>query len=380
MNRRRLQKLGVIFGFWTFFALLYASQIYIAIRSEGMFHSWRRIVAWQLLDWYAWGCLTPLILWLGQRFPIARKSWGRGLLVHLTLSAILAAIHIAINVGIKILIEPFDVHSSTLPFGEQYVNHLMGGFHFDFLIYWAILGVSYAFTYYDKYREREVRATQLEAQLAQAQLQTLKMQLHPHFLFNTLNGIAGLVRDQLNQEAVRMITGLSELLRHTLDNAGKQEVSLREELESLELYLDIQQMRFSDRLRVRMEIAPETLDARVPNLILQPLVENAIRHGIARRATPGLLGVSSRRDDGLLQIKVYDDGPGLRRDWQLEDAAGIGLANTRARLQQLYGTRHRFDVRNRAEGGVEATLTIVFRPNGEEVWRDGEEEDQNSDS
>jgi len=187
------------------------------------------------------------------------------------------------------------------------------------------------------------------------------MQLHPHFLFNTLNAIAGLVRDRKDKAAVQMIAGLSDLLRHTLENSGKQEVPLREELDFLELYLDIQQMRFSDRLTVRMEVAPETLNARVPNLILQPLVENAIRHGVAARVSAGEVYISARRENGALELKVADDGPGLKRGWRIEDAGGIGLSNTRERLAQLYGKEHRFEVRNREGGGVEAALLIPWR-------------------
>jgi two-component system LytT family sensor kinase len=235
-------------------------------------------------------------------------------------------------------------------------------FHQDLLIYGAIIGVSYAVSYYFRFREREFRASQLENQLVQAQLQTLKMQLQPHFLFNTLNGIAGLVRDSRNKAAVDMLAGLSDLLRYTLENAGKQEVPLKEELEFLELYLDIQQMRFSDRLKVEMRIEPEVLDALVPNLILQPLVENAIRHGISLRAAAGIVGVSAARDDGLLRIRIYDDGPGLKRD-EVDGAAtveGVGLSNTRARLAQLYGERQRFSLAERAGGGVEAVLVFPF--------------------
>ncbi|MEA2446287.1 MAG: two-component system, LytTR family, sensor kinase, partial [Thermoleophilales bacterium] len=213
---------------------------------------------------------------------------------------------------------------------------------------------------YFRYREREFRASQLESQLAQAQLQTLKMQRQPHFLFNTLHGIAGLVRDNRNKAAVNMLAGLSDLLRYTLENAGKQEVPLKEELEFLELYLDIQQMRFSDRLRVEMQIEPETLDALVPNLILQPLVENAIRHGTSRRAASGTVGVMARRDNGLLRIQIYDDGPGLKRDDGVKPVEGVGLSNTRARLVQLYGERQKFALSERESGGVEATLVIPF--------------------
>jgi two-component sensor histidine kinase len=361
LARRRWLKWGLIFGFWTFFSFFNANQIFFGMRYEGMKHSWLRILVWQLLVWNIWSLLTPLVIRAGRRFPVERSSWARSLLIHLPLFLALSTFHLFCCVALTVLIQPFDIWSNTAPFTVQFLKTLRGWMPIEFIIYGATLGIGYAFDYYDKYRERESRAVQLEAQLAQAQLQSLKMQLHPHFLFNTLNGIAGLVRDRKNKEAVSMIAGLSDLLRHALESAGKQEVSLREELDFLELYLDIQQMRFSDRLQVRMEIQPETLEARVPNLILQPLVENAIRHGVAQRVSAGLVAVSARRERGLLQIKVYDDGPGLQEGWRMEESDGIGLANTRERLQQLYGPEHRFDVRNRSEGGVEATLLIPLR-------------------
>jgi hypothetical protein len=367
-GRSFLAKWGLIFGFWTALGLFYSSQLYIGMRLQGMDHSFWRILVWQLAGcWYGYFLSTPLILWLGKRFPIERSSWRRNLSVHLIACTALAAIHSAVVVSSTMLLKPFDVMSKPYPFRVLFWGRMTSEFHLELIVYGMILGVGYAFSYYRRYREREVRASQLESQLAQAQLQALKMQLHPHFLFNTLNGIAGLVRDHKNKAAVDMIAGLSDLLRHTLENAGRQEVPLRDELDFLELYLDIQQMRFSDRLRVQMEIAPETLEARVPNLILQPLVENAIRHGVARRITCGLVMVSARRADGLLQLKVYNDGPGLQEGWRMEEADGIGLANTRKRLQQLYGAEHRFDVSNREGGGVEATLLIPLHLEPEAV-------------
>jgi signal transduction histidine kinase len=329
---------------------------------EGMEHSFWRMLAWQLLGcWYFWPLLTPLILRLGRRFPLERGSLKRSLLVHLAASTILAAAHSLQVVVSTQLFRPFDDMMRERPFWASYWGRFLSEYHLELIAYGMIVGVGYAFDYYARYREREFRAAQLENQLAQAQLHALKMQLHPHFLFNTLNAIAGLVRDRKDKAAVRMIAGLSDLLRHTLENSGKQEIPLREELDFLELYLDIQQMRFSDRLTVRMEVAPETLNARVPNLILQPLVENAIRHGVAARVSSGLIAISARLVNGLLQLKVSDDGPGLKRDWRMEDGAGIGLSNTRERLKQLYGREHRFEVRNREGGGVEATLLIPCR-------------------
>jgi LytS/YehU family sensor histidine kinase len=203
-----------------------------------------------------------------------------------------------------------------------------------------------------------LRASQLEAQLAQAQLQMLKMQLQPHFLFNTLNGITGLVRDNDNAAAVQMLVGLSDLLRQTLDNAGKQEVRLSEELEWLELYLKLQQIRFSDRLHVTINAAPETLDALVPNLITQPLVENAIRHGVGPRVAPGSVSLSAQRVNSRLELSVCDDGVGLPAGWKLPNSKGVGLLNTEARLRQLYGPDFALDVRNRKGGAVEVLVTI----------------------
>jgi two-component system, LytTR family, sensor kinase len=259
------------------------------------------------------------------------------------------------------IIRPFDVWSDTHSFLAQYQGELKNFFLFDVLVYWAIFGVGYAFDYRERYRERESQAAELKAQLASAQLESLKMQLHPHFLFNTLHTIAGLVRSNEKAPAVNMISGLSDLLRHALESADEQEVTLQEEVKLVELYLEIQQVRFSDRLRVRMEVAPETMNAMVPNLILQPLVENAIHHGISLKSSPGLLEIKTCRANGNLQITVSDDGPGLRSDWQVESGKGIGLTNTNKRLKHLYPKSHQFDLRNREGGGTIATIVIPFR-------------------
>lgn len=355
-------KWTILFGFWTLFSFLYANQIYFEMRhTPGMNHSWWRIAFWQLMVWYTWGCLTPIILGLGRRFPGEGAAWLRGLLVHLPLSLVVAAIHVAASTYLKMLIEPFDVWSSKDPFLSQYSNELRGFFLFDFFVFWAILGVGFAFDYRERYRERESLASQLRAQLAQAQLESLKVQLHPHFLFNTLHTIAGLVRSNERQPAVNMIAGLSDLLRRALESADEQEVPLREEIKFTELYLDIQKVRFSDRLTVRTEIAADTLDALVPNLLLQPLVENAIRHGISLNESAGLILISACRVGGMLHINVCDDGPGLQSGWRMEESDGIGLANTSERLKHLYGTEHRFELHNGAKGGVTAAVAIPFR-------------------
>ena len=226
------------------------------------------------------------------------------------------------------------------------------------LTYWAILGVSLAVDYYRKYRERELRASQLETRLAEAQLQVLKMQLHLHFLFNTLHAISTLMHRDV-EAAERMLTRLSDLLRHSFESVGVQEVSLKQELEFLDRYVEIEKVRFGDRLAVEISVDPELLDARVPNLILQPLVENAIRHGIASRAAGGRIEIEVRRDNGMLDLEIRDNGPGLPAgDDGSEGIGGIGLANTRARLKQLYGARHRFELSEAAGGGLAVNLTI----------------------
>jgi two-component sensor histidine kinase len=367
-SRRRLRWLFII-GFWTFFGALNGSQMYLGIRSEGMDIQLSRVFAWQMLGWIPWAFLTPAVLWLGRRFPLERPKLAPNLAVHAAACALVAAAHAALFTVANMLLSPFE--SKPRSFGEMFYGRLTSQFHIDLLIYGAVLGTSYAVGYYARFREREVRATQLEAQLAQAELQALKMQLHPHFLFNTLNGIAGLVRDKKTTAAVEMIAGLSDLLRYTLDGAGRQEVTLREELEFLELYLGIQQKRFPDRLRVEMSVEPNALEALVPNLILQPLVENAIRHGVSRRAAGGTVGVAASREGGMLRLRVYDDGPGLRRDARSDangdephegsSSTGIGLSNTRARLRQLYGDAQSFEVFDREAGGVEASLSFPFR-------------------
>lgn len=317
-----------------------------------------RVFLMQLATWLAWAALAPVALWLRRRWPLERGGLKRALPVHLMAIIVLCAVHSLLTLPLNWLIiqggQPLAEPQLTVLLTYWWLRDLP----FCALFYGLILGIGSALDYYRQFRERELRASQLETQLAQAQLQMLKMQLHPHFLFNTLNGITGLVRDHDNAAAVQMLVGLSELLRQTLDNSGKQAVRLGEELEWLELYLKLQQMRFSDRLQFSIEVPPQALDVLVPNLITQPLVENAIRHGLASRAAPGLVSLSAQRVGERLELRVCDDGIGLPANWRLESNQGVGLANTTARLQQLFGADFTFEVRNREPVGVEAFLSI----------------------
>ncbi len=336
--------------FWTLLGLFFASQSGLTYLYQQGWAPWGLLVKLSLSEWYIWALLTPVAVWLAKKFPFARGRRIPAMAVHLLAGATLTMA--------KIVIEGW-VRNTLLGIPGQV--HAANKFHLSFLAYWAIVGVTHAFAYYQMYRERELAASQLQTQLARAQLQALQMQLQPHFLFNTLHAISTLMHRDVNA-AERMLAGLSDLLRLTLENAGTQEVRLRSELELLDLYLEIEQTRFQDRLTVRKDIEPQTLDAVVPNLLLQPLVENAVRHGVAARALPGWVEISARRADARLYIEVSDNGPGLPASYT---GKGLGLSNTRARLERLYGEQHSFRLENLASGGVRVCVEIPWRTAGE---------------
>jgi LytS/YehU family sensor histidine kinase len=225
------------------------------------------------------------------------------------------------------------------------------------LYYLLMVAIIHALTYYQRYEEQAVAASQLEAQLAQARLHLLKMQLHPHFLFNTLNSISALLHEDV-ELADMMIERLGDFLRLTLENSAVQEVTLREELEFVNCYLSIEQIRLQDRLTSLVEVEPEALDARVPTLILQPVVENAIRHAIAPRLAPGRIEIRARRQGAALVLTVRDDGPGIAPPSRQANGKGMGLSITRARLERLYGAGHRFELADAPEGGLLVTFEI----------------------
>jgi len=362
LRRNRLLMWSLTLAVWVMLGVIYAGPIYLEVRAEGMAHNAGKIFTWGILTWCAWAPLTPAMVWLARRFPLVGVSWKRSIAAHLPAFLFFSALHSAAATAITLTLKPFDnMGTASTAFWPRFLSRMQGSFGSDLLVYGAVIGICYAIDYYRKYREREVLATQLEAQLAQAQLDSLRMQLHPHFLFNTLNGIVGLVRDNKNQAAVSMLVGLSDLLRHALEHSNEQEVELRDELNFIRLYLNIQQMRFSDRLQIDLNIDPAVTKAMVPNLLLQPLVENAVRHGLGKSAASGRLGISAEPDNGFLKLSVTDNGAGLPDNWQLKSSSGIGLANTAARLQQLYNGNHRLDIRNRKEGGVEVLVVIPLQ-------------------
>jgi len=345
---------GLLFAAWTSFGLFFASKLLIGHAYRGEALDLGQTFLYWLTCAYLWAALTPLVLYLSRRFRIERGRL-RNLPLHLLASIILSLVHLAAYLAISSLIIPL-----TAPVAQVFEEFVIIGLHGNLITYWTLVVISHAVDYYWEYQERELSASRFKAQLVQAQLTSLKSQLQPHFLFNTLNSIAVLVRKNSNEQAVAMLTGLADLLRHSLKNVEAQEISLKEELEFLERYLEIEKVRFKDRLRVNMKIEPDTLEALVPNLILQPIVENAIRHGIGRRTASGQLEISAHRENGTLSLQVRDDGPGLSSG---DKSVGgqIGLANTRARLRQLYGEAQCFDLRNDVGGGAVARIAIPFR-------------------
>ena len=360
LYERRWLKWLLITGCWTLVALMFASQAYVANNANGYPTPWTRPITWALSEYWIWAALTPLILLAGRPFFIDRDNWRRPLAAHLLLGLCFASAHLLLMSFVEQHTTWAHHPGKPMSFGLSAWYYFTKKFHMAFLTYWVITGVSHAFEFYRRNRRNELRASQLEAQLSRAQLQALKMQLHPHFLFNTLNTISALVhRDP--RAADRMVARLGDLLRLTLDNQGVEEVSLKEELEFLQKYLEIEQTRFHDRLTVTLDVDPASLDARLPNLLLQPLVENAIKHGVSARPGAGRIEISARRENGTLNLRVRDDGNGLPAYSKPDcSRSGVGLANTRARLVQLYGAAQRFELANAEGGGCVVTISIPY--------------------
>jgi signal transduction histidine kinase len=354
---------GLILGIWTAWGLLSAAQEVLSYTlSRGVPLPWPRALLLQMPQAYMWALATPVIIWLGRRFPLARGRWLGAAVLHLAVCLIwVFIVDLTFAFHVANVLPPANPRPLMTMAARYFVIWVLS----DGLLYWTILSVSYAVDHYRRFRERELAAAQLETQLAQADLQALKMQLHPHFLFNTLHTIGSLVRTGDRDTAVRVVAGLGDLLRRMLEGAAQQEVPLKQELEFIRGYLDIEQIRFRDRLAVTVDVEPEVLDAKVPYLVLQPLVENALRHGIAPRRSQGHLTLQGRRTGDRLELVVRDDGPGIGvgAEGNGEGARpGIGLANTRARLSRLYGSAFGLDVTNLPDGdGVEARVTIPFR-------------------
>ena len=354
MLGKPLVRLGLIWGAWTVAALFFSTQVYMMYYSGKQPIPYLKAFLVQASACYIWALVTPLVLWLARRFRIDRNNWHRTVAVHVVVSLGLISVLLTLHFIIYMFVVGRMQNLTPLAtFGYLYPN-------LDrwMLVYWFILLMSHASNYYNSFRKGELKASQLRTQLVQSQLEALKMQVHPHFLFNTLHSISALLSKD-TEAARKMITRLGDFLRLTLENGGTMEVTLQQEIEFLNSYLEIERIRFQDRLTTEIVVDPCVLDVRVPNLILQPIVENAMRHAIAN-CKSGRIEIVATPRNGALRIEVRDNGPGLGADGRTRTHAGkgVGLANTKARLVGLYGSSHRFELTNRPSGGVTVMLEI----------------------
>lgn len=344
---------------WTLLGFSFALRTYLGALQNNVNISWKTTLSGYLVDFYVWGMVSPLIFMLARRFEL-RRHILRKLFIHIFFSVVFSFAVFAVAAPVYwYLGYPNLARTPTLLalfrdtiFSAYYL-------HMGLMIYWVTLVVAHASYYYRGLREGETKAAQLTTQLAQAQLQALKMQIHPHFLFNTLNSIAALLHKDVETADI-MIARLGDFLRLTLKRSDAQTIRFGQELEFLKCYLDIERTRFQDRLVVEMDVEPQTLEVTVPNLILQPIVENAIRHGIARQTTAGRISIRAFKKNGRLIMQVEDNGPGLKRngDSNVASPGGIGLDNTRARLKQFYGDDYGLEIANSSERGVIVTLDV----------------------
>lgn len=356
----------VVWGALSGFALaLAASRVLLAPPGYPP-TTWDVALPVALLDMYMWGATGGAAIWLARTISLDRFGWAAAAALHLVTGIGVLALRHWVGHGIG-----HWVGYMPLASGIRFLQVLP----MNLFSYTAMVGAGYAFEYYRKFRDRELKAarlalqasnlqlaaTRMEVELVQAQLSSLKGQIHPHFLFNALNAISSLVQTDQDR-ADRMIACLSALLRNTLAHQDSQEVTLREEVELLAPYLEIEKMRFGERLSIQTSLAPDSLDACIPHLVLQPIVENAIRHGIAPRKDPGRVAITSYRDGPRLKMEVWDNGVGVAAGPRYRGSeGGIGLANIQTRLQRLYGSDHSFRIGNHPEGGAIVELSVPFR-------------------
>jgi two-component system LytT family sensor kinase len=339
------------FGSYTLLALISVAQSSFFMMHHGEPVVWPDLITDRFLDEFTCVLFVPPLFWLVRRFPIDRQQWRRNVSILLAASISFVVLKYALFFPIDRLFW----HGETESFLAAFATHSFA----VLLDYWAVICVAHALEFYRRAQERERTASQLRVQLSRAQLDALQAQLHPHFLFNTLNGAATLMHRDV-EGADQMLTNLADLLRVTLRHTGSDEIPLADELELLDRYLGIVRIRFRDRLTVTCEITPETRDALVPHFLLQPLVENALEHGIAQRPGPGVLEIRACRVGDRLRITVVDDGPGLRS--HVSSGNGVGLANTRARLAQLYGAAQDLTLEPVSPTcGARATVTLPYR-------------------
>ncbi|HTO89986.1 MAG TPA: histidine kinase [Candidatus Sulfotelmatobacter sp.] len=350
LRTHRLRNAFLYFGAWTLLGAFFASQTVVYSLISGRPADWRRAFLYQLPDAWSWALLAIPAFWLARRYPFSAREWPSALAVHWPAALLMAAIEGMTSARVLMSAGLIGGGASNWTLMRIMIAKL----HTNLATYALVVGAAHAFDWYRRMRDRELAASRLEASLSEARLEALKTQLQPHFLFNTLHAITALMHTDV-ERADMMMARLSDLLRQSMERVGRQEVTLREELEFLRGYLDIQQMRFGDRLRAHVHAVPEVLDAMVPALVLQPLVENAIRHGFGERVSGGRVEVLARRAQEKLRVEVRDDGAGLPEAGVRE---GTGLSNTRARLQQLYGPAQTLELEPTPGGGTRVRIEL----------------------
>jgi hypothetical protein len=346
-----------IAAMWCAGGLFEASQSVLIMRfAEGKRHAWLPLFATELATWLPWALATPWVIHLARRYPVIRGTTVRTVAVHFAAFFAISAVAEAWSATLQVLFNPWG-NRRPPTFWDTWSTTLLYQVLIFVIAYALILTITYLVDSREKVARQMTETARLNEELSKAQLAALRGQMEPHFMFNTLNSIAGLVRDQCNDAAVRMIVGLSEFLRRASENSHRPQVTLAEEVEYLQRYIDIQKVRFGERLRVSVDVPADLLDVLVPNLLLQPLVENAIKHGVGKRIAGGTIRVAGARRDGRLCLSVYNDGASLPSDAQTQ-GAGVGLGNLRTRLQILHGDASELRMTRVGEDGVEVVVTL----------------------
>jgi len=348
-----------ITSLWAALAILDATHNVFAMRHEGMHHVWMKVFFVLAFDWLPWALVTPWVISLARRHPPAWKS-PRTWLLHLCAIVAIDVVASAWGSALEVAVQPWLPDFESQAFLVTWPLKIYGSILPAFILYALILAITYVLDAKARAAEQQTDTARLNEQLSYAQLNALQRQIEPHFIFNALNSISGLVREQKNDAAVSMIVALSDFLRRVAVSSHDPQAQLAQEVEFLEKYLQIQEARFAGRLKVNMQIPDELRKARIPSLILQPLVENAIKHGIAQRVAGGEVRVAASRAHGLLHLRVYNDGPLLDRDGSaVKD--GIGLSNLRTRLRLLYGSDCDLRLENYGITGVQVSLALPYR-------------------
>ena len=342
---------------WLGIGLFNAAQTVFSMRAEGMHHAWPQLFVTQLLALVPWIFATPYVQYLGRRFPPVRWKPLYGWLIHLSSCLTIAVISATWLAGIEELLNPWAISTGPGEFGPLLASKFGTDLLSDFVLYVSVLAITYVLDSKDRIARQQTVTARLSEALSKAQLYALRRQLEPHFLFNALNAISGLVREKRNDDAVSMIAGLSDFLRRVFEDSDRQEVALGEEMDFVQKYLDIQKVRFAERLKLDIQVPDELLSAQVPTLILQPLAENAVKHGIAKRSQGGTIRISAHRSGNMLNLTVYNDGPRHRAG----PTPGIGMSNVRSRLQRLFGDKFELHMHDEGLDGVEVCVSVPFR-------------------